>query len=162
MSIDFCPSAPVTACSPSPNTTPASVRSVSRAVSVNLAVPDVISSTVRSSEPRPFLSRVITEISSVITIASPFSDFTTFWFPVVFASRLSTFSPLTSNSKLDTTVYPSGATVSSSTYVPSFRPVISELAPVNSMYFLPLLASVSTVFSTPLTVRPSRFFSSSA
>ena len=71
---------------------------------MNFAVPDVTSSTFLSSEPRPFLSILITEISSVMVIESPLSDLTTFCAPVVAASTLVTLSPLTLKVNADTTV----------------------------------------------------------
>ncbi|OPZ16518.1 MAG: hypothetical protein BWZ04_03123 [Firmicutes bacterium ADurb.BinA205] len=137
--------------------TPSRVLPSSRTVSVNLALPSAAGI---SFAPSAFLSITISEISSVIMIDSPFSDFSTFWSPVVSALTAVTLPSLsTVNSNSDTTVYPSGATVSLRTYVPSSRPVIGVDEPVNST---DLSFSVSFfAFSPSPTVTPLRFLSES-
>ena len=113
-----------------------------------------------SLPPISVLLIVITETSSVMDITFPSAS--TFWSPVVFGlPTLSTLPSLMVNVNSETTVYPLGAAVSSRVYLPSFRPVISEAFPVNSMVFLSEAEVLNSLPST-VTVTPSRSASSLA
>ena len=71
----------------------------------------------------------------------------------VFTESVTTLPSLISNSNVVIVTKPSGATVSSRVYLPSFRPVISALLPLN-------VTSVSlSVRVLPSTLTPSRFAS---
>ena len=129
----------------SPTVTPSSVLPSSSAVSTNVALP---ADSGISSAPSAFLSIVMVETSSATVIVFPSSDLITS--PVVTADTSVTTPFFTVKSNTDTTVNPSGATVSSREYLPSLR--------YSRVEILPTIFAVLSVFvraSPPLIFTPS-------